>query len=280
MRMYQGTCIYAAQRSARQQAASAFAGSARSLNDRISIVGRSTVHEARYEVAFNRSRKSGPGRIHLMGHTGVPEQADAVGARSRSRFLQEAGLAGTAAFLLMMGVANNPLHPGAASAHSELAGLTDLDILNFALSLEHLEANFYREVLAQGKHSGHTLQFITAIRNHEQAHVTALTSVIKQLGGTPVAALAKYNFGDISTVPAYLATAETLEMTGVGAYTGAAPLIKDKKNILPAAASIEQVESRHYATIRLLRGMITAPTAFGPSLTVPQVQMAIKPIVG
>ena len=215
-----------------------------------------------------------------MGHMGVSEQGGAAGARSRHRFLQEAGLAGTAAFLLLAGVANNPFHPGAASAHSELAGLTDLDILNFALSLEHLEAEFYREVLAQGKHSGHTLPFITAIRNHEQAHVTTLSTVIKQLGGTPVQPLAKYTFGDISTVPAYLAIAETLEMTGVGAYTGAAPLIKDKKNILPAAASIEQVESRHYAAIRLLRGEITAPTAFGPSLTVPQVLAAIKPIVG
>lgn len=211
-------------------------------------------------------------------HTEIEERGRTE--RSRQRFLKEAGLAGTAAFLALIGVANSPLHPGAAHAASELATLTDLDILNFALSLEHLEAEFYREVLATGLKSGHSQQFLTAIHNHEVAHVATLTSVIRQLGGKPVAPMAKYNFGDMSTVAAFLATAETLEMTGVGAYTGAAPLIKDKKNILPAAASIEQVESRHYAGIRILRGLLPAPSAFGPSLSVAQVQMAIKPIVG
>ena len=200
--------------------------------------------------------------------------------RSRQRFLKEAGLAGTAAFLALMGVANSPLHPGAAHARAELAALTDLDILNFALGLEHLEAEFYREVLATGLKSGHSQQFLTAIHNHEVAHVLTLTSVIKQLGGTPVSPMATYHFGDMGSVAAFLATAETLEMTGVGAYTGAAPLIKDKKTILPAAASIEQVESRHYAGIRILRGLLPAPSAFGPSLTVPQVKKAIAPIVG
>lgn len=206
------------------------------------------------------------------------ETARAV--RPRGQFLKEAGLVGTAAFLALMGTAANPLHLGAAHAQSELAGLTDLDILNFALSLEHLEAAFYKEVLATGLQSGHSQQFLSAIYNHEVAHVVTLTSVIKQLGGTPVAALATYHFGDMSSVKAFLATAETLEMTGVGAYTGAAPLIKDKKTILPAAASIEQVESRHYAGIRILRGLLPAPSAFGPSLSVAQVQTAIKPIVG
>ncbi len=60
--------------------------------------------------------------------------------RPRQQFLKEAGLAGTAAFLALIGLANSPFHPGAAHAQSELAALTDLDILNFALSLEHLEA--------------------------------------------------------------------------------------------------------------------------------------------
>ena len=189
-------------------------------------------------------------------------------------------MAGTAAFLAIMGVANSPLHPGAVHARAELATLTDLDILNFALSLEHLEAEFYREVLATKLQSGHSQQILTAIHTHEVAHVTTLTAVIKKLGGMPVAPMKAYHFGDMSTLTAMLATAETLEMTGVGAYTGAAPLIKDKKTILPAAASIEQVEARHYAGIRILRGLLPAPQPFGPSLTVAQVQMAIKPIVG
>jgi hypothetical protein len=69
-------------------------------------------------------------------------------------------------------------------------------------------------------------------------------------------------------------------MVGVGAYTGAAALIADKKAILPAAASIEQVESRHYAAIRYLNGADGAPTALGPKMTVDEVLAAAKPILG
>ena len=174
----------------------------------------------------------------------------------------------------------NPLGQSTAYAAATLQGLTDVDIVNFALTLEHLEAEFYTMAVAGGTLSGDALTTLTAIRDHEVAHVDALTKVVTQLGGTPVAKQATYNFGDMSSQANILKTAETLEAVGVGAYTGAAALITDKKNILPAAASIEQIESRHYASIRYLNGADGAPDALGPKKTVDEVKAAVKPILG
>lgn len=166
------------------------------------------------------------------------------------------------------------------AATPRITAAGDVDIVNFALTLEHLEAEFYKMAVAGGKLSGNALTILTAIRDHEISHVNALTAVVTQLGGTPVTKRASYNFGDMSTQENILKTAETLELTGVGAYTGQAALISDKQAILPAAASIEQVESRHYAAIRLLNGVDGAPEAFGPTKTMAEVLAAIQPILG
>jgi rubrerythrin len=183
-----------------------------------------------------------------------------------------AGLALTAA---------NPRAAGRAFASEMLdAGdLTDVDILNFALTLEHLEAEFYKQVVSSGQLSGDVLRYVTTIRDHEIAHVDFLTTA---LGSAAVGKLDNYNFaalGDLNSQAGILAVAQKLEETGVGAYTGAAALI-DNKDYLAAAASIEQVEARHAATIRLLQNGQAAPKAYGPVLTVDQVNAAIAPIVG
>lgn len=200
---------------------------------------------------------------------------------SRQQFLKKAGLAGGAAFLAMAATSTNPFADGIAFAHAQVAGLTDLDILNFALGLEHLEAAFYAKVITSGKFSGKNLKILSAIHDHEVAHVAALTGFVKAFGGTPVTPMATYHFGDFSSAAAILATAETLEITGVGAYTGAAGLVSaaNRAKVIPAAGSIEQVEARHYAAILLLQDKNPSPMAFGPINTVAQVQAAIKPIV-
>jgi rubrerythrin len=176
----------------------------------------------------------------------------------------------------------SPFAAGRAFAASTLDAedLTDLDILNFALTLEHLEAEFYKEVVGGGQLSGQALTILTDIRDHEIAHVEALTDVISKLGGTPVQAQDSYNFGDLSSQEAILETSQALEETGVGAYTGAAALIDDKTTLLPAAASIEQVEARHAAAVRFLRGQPVAPEAYGPVLTVAEVTEIVAPILG
>lgn len=200
---------------------------------------------------------------------------------ARTRTSRRNALKGVGVTLAALAVgATNPFAQGKAYAAQTLQGLTDLDILNFALTLEHLEAEFYKMAVSGGALSGQVLTVLTAVRDHEVEHVNTLTQVITSLGGTPAQKAPSYNFGDMGTQAAILATSETLEEVGVGAYTGAAALIKDKKTILPAAASIEQVEARHHAAIRFLRGSLPAPSVLGPVKTVAEVTTAVTPIIG
>ena len=65
----------------------------------------------------------------------------------------------------------------------------DLEILNFALTLEYLEAAFYEQALERVSGlDGSVKSLATEIRDNENEHVTALTGTIKQLGGRPVMA--------------------------------------------------------------------------------------------
>lgn len=105
---------------------------------------------------------------------------------SRRQFLKGAG--GTAAGLLaVMAMGGNSIAGGRAFAMSALAGTSDLDILNFALTLEHLEATFYKRVVG-GKYAsliGNALSVATAVKDHEVAHEDTLTKAIKAAGGNP-----------------------------------------------------------------------------------------------
>jgi rubrerythrin len=157
--------------------------------------------------------------------------------------------------------------------------LSDLDILNFALTLEHLEARMYVDMLATGILSGKEQQYFQLFGQHEAAHVDALTQTIQQLGGTPVAARDQYNFPAFNNRGDILNFAKTAEDIGVGAYQGAAAAI-DSREILAAAGSIVQVEARHAAIVNLLIGIAPVPDAFTPGLTVQQVLERVNPILG
>lgn len=115
---------------------------------------------------------------------------------------------------------------------------SDIDILNYALTLEHIEATFYANVNPMDAPTRQAAAYVKIIAGHEKAHVDALTAAIKQAGGTPVAAK-HYKFPKIS-----FPFGITVENLGVGAYLGAAPLIKTPA-ILLTAASIVTVEARH-----------------------------------
>jgi hypothetical protein len=152
----------------------------------------------------------------------------------------------------------------------------DVDILNFALTLEYLEAAFYKEGLKTANLTGDAKKLATEIADHEQQHVDAITQTIKKLGGKPVAAPGvKFPFTDQKS---FLKLAQVFEDTGVSAYNGAAPMISSKE-VLGAAGSIVQVEARHAAAIRLLNGDNPAPAAFDPTLTQQQVLKAVKPFI-
>lgn len=152
----------------------------------------------------------------------------------------------------------------------------DIDILNFALTLEYLEAKFYDEAKRRVRANGELMSLIDLLAKDEQQHVEALAASIKKLGGKPVME-PKFNF-PYSNTGGFLKLAQTLEDTGVSAYNGAAPMIKSKE-VLAAAGGIVQVEARHAAAIRLQNGTDPAPVAFDPPLDEKQVLKAVEPLL-
>jgi hypothetical protein len=133
------------------------------------------------------------------------------------------------------------------------------DILNFALTLEYLEAEFYtRGVTAHGPLLINTpaIAAITVIRDDENNHVAFLKSVL----GTAAVAKPNFNFNALGSDPflptnydVFLALAQAFEDTGVRAYKGQAPFLMSNKTILGAALNIHSVEARHASHIRQMR---------------------------
>lgn len=156
------------------------------------------------------------------------------------------------------------------------SGAGDVDILNFALTLEYLESAFYKEAKQRAGATGDLKQLIALLAKDEKEHVSALVGTIKRLGGKPVAE-PKFDFPYEGTT-GFLELAQTFEDTGVSAYNGAAPMIESKE-VLAAAGSIVQVEARHAAAIRLRNGEEPAPDAFDPSLDEAQVLKAVEPFL-
>jgi len=154
---------------------------------------------------------------------------------------------------------------------------SDVDVLNYALTLEYFESELYKALLATGKLQGQDLQYVTLFGQQEQQHVNAIIPLIQQLGGTPVQ-MGQYNFPNPSTRDALLDVLVTVEQVGMAAYEGASGYIQNK-TLLVAAASIMQVEARHTAIIRHLRGLIPAPDPLPPAMTPDQVLAAVSPFI-
>jgi hypothetical protein len=147
----------------------------------------------------------------------------------------------------------------------------DVDILNFALTLEYLEAAFYAEAVKGGKLSGEAVKFAEAVAHDEAAHVTFLKGAL----GSKAVKTPKFDFkGTTGTQATFLKTAMALEDTGVSAYAGAAPMIANKKT-LAAALSVHSVEARHAAWVRDILGKgsnpLPAPAPFDPARSKAQV---------
>ena len=194
----------------------------------------------------------------------IREAIDGVKGDTRAAFLARAGLLGGGAF---GGSALLALMADGAQA----AGAGDRAILNFALTLEYLEAAFYTEAQEIGALDGELALFARVVGRHERAHVKALRAAL----GRNAVKRPRFNFrGTTEDVDAFVATATVLEDTGVSAYQGQAPLIRDDK-ILAAALAIHSVEARHAAWIRDINGDAPAPDAFDPALTKRQVLRAV-----
>ncbi len=193
-----------------------------------------------------------------------------VHGMTRSAFILRGALA-AGAFYGSASVA-----PFVSQAFAE-AGGGDVEILNFALTLEYLEADFYNVKGRQTRLSSDARRYARQFGAEEAAHVSALSAAIKQLGGKPVA---KPTFVFPTTdEESFLSLAFVLENTGVGAYNGAGPSLQSKQ-VLASAGSIVQVEARHAATIALLFGRNpTYNGAFDRPQTKAQVLTEVKPLI-
>jgi hypothetical protein len=175
---------------------------------------------------------------------------------TRLDFLKKAGLAGGAA--MSGGVLLSALTPAAAMAAGKgrppaKFGKGDVGILNFALTLEYLEAAFYNEASANQKSKSfikdpQTQVFLKTVTADENAHVAFLK---KALGGKAVGA-PKVDFGGTTSDEAsFVKTAVALENTGVHAYSGQALNIASPAYVA-AALSILTVEARHASVAGLI----------------------------
>jgi rubrerythrin len=162
---------------------------------------------------------------------------------------------------------------------------TPVDVLNYALTLEHLEYAFYRDGLQQfsaedfadAGYAANVYEWFGIIRDHEMEHVDTITTVITDLNGEPVAE-AKYDFG-YTDLAGFVGVAQVLENTGVSAYQGAARFLIDEDELLTAALTIHGVEARHAAYLNGLQGESPFPDAVNPTLTPDEVLAAAGPFI-
>jgi rubrerythrin len=140
-----------------------------------------------------------------------------------------------------------------ALAHEQHGAFSggDIGIVNFALTLERIENDFYKAVLG-GDLDAEAKKLIEAIQKHEDEHVKSLTQSIQQLGGK-AAPPVKATFETPTSQADVLRVAIELEDTGVSAYNGAATRIQST-DVLQAIGSIAQVEGRHAGALRQLAG--------------------------
>lgn len=158
---------------------------------------------------------------------------------------------------LPLGAISAMSSPAKAQSTDELIG-----VLNYALTLEHLENEFYAMGNAQSGliPSGKDADIFMQIGKHEQQHVDFLIDTIDTLGGTPIE---KPNFDftvggafdPFNVYGQFLALSQAFEDTGVRAYKGQAPAVQGVPQVLTAALAIHSVEARHASEVRRLRGL-------------------------
>jgi Ferritin-like domain len=201
------------------------------------------------DPAFTIDQVDVDGDIRESAH----EALDTLESRGDTRldFLKKAGLAGGA--VMGGGALLTALTPAAASAAGTgrppaSFGKGDIGILNYALTLEYLEAAFYNEATKNKVASGaQESAFLKAVTADENAHVAFLKKAL----GSKATKAPKVDFGDATSKAKWLPTSMVLENTGVKAYGGQALNIKSPAYV-SAALSIWAVEARHASVAGLL----------------------------
>jgi hypothetical protein len=198
---------------------------------------------------------------------------------TRLSFLRKSAVAGGAA--VSGGALLGAFAPSALAASAgrppKSFGKGDIGILNYALTLEYLEAAFYNGATAANMSLGsQTAAFLKIVTKDENAHV----SFLKKALGSKAAKEPTFNFKGANTSPEmFMKTAQVLENTGVHAYSGQALNIKSAAYV-KAALSILTIEARHASVIGLLNdpsGEMIAPNGpFDTPLTAAAVLSAVK----
>jgi hypothetical protein len=174
----------------------------------------------------------------------------------------------------------------ASASSSTAAGVTgtpastsasgDLAIVNYALTLEYLESQFYAKVVGSGLFHGSTLELLKSFGEDENEHVMALKGVAKSLGTPAAVPTGKF---PLTSAAAVTKLAGAVENLGAAAYLGQAPNIKSRE-ILAAALAIHTIEARHAATFNTLLKLSPTPTgAFATPMSMAQVLAVVKPLM-
>jgi hypothetical protein len=160
----------------------------------------------------------------------------------------------------------------AAAPGSERSPARDQEIFTLGLLIERLQAAFYAEALRNGHLTGEARQFAEVVGSHEKAHVKYLAAAV----GSHAAKSPSFHFGDATANRSkFIATAVSLEQTGLGVYNGQA--VNLTANGLAAAARLVSVEARHAAWARAIAGNDPAPVAVDMPISVAQAKRAIAP---
>ena len=173
-------------------------------------------------------------------------------------------------------VSSYPTTGTTTSSSSAASDPSDLSIVNYALTLEYLESQFYAKVAQSGLFHGKTLAVLKSFGAEEEQHVIALHKVASGLGTPAMKPMGKFPIHNAAQVTALASTVENL---GASAYLGQAGNIQSKE-ILAAALSIHTIEARHAATLNtLLKKSPTPDGAFAKPMSMAQVLAVVKPFI-
>ena len=206
---------------------------------------------------------------------------------SRKRFLKMMGGTGAAAafsiFLAACGEdeeRQQSMQGGQSSPSSQGSARQDLEIVQYALTLEYLEADFYDAVIDAGVIKDRALgQVATRIRDNEREHVEVLAATVKKLGGRPKRPKTTFKSVIDGGPKKVLETAATVENLGAAAYLGQGGRIKSKE-VLAAALSIHSIEARHAAALNRAVGKTIVPDgAFAKPASMSEVLPKVKPFL-
>jgi rubrerythrin len=202
----------------------------------------------------------------------------------RKRFLKMVGAGGAASFgaFVLAACGSSSTSSTATKAAATAASTTstnkgDVAILNYALTLEYLETEFYAKVIAAKLFSGKVGALVKSFGAQEASHVVATKGAVEKLGGTP-AAKPEGKF-PIMNANQVAELAYTVENLGAAAYLGQAANIQSPE-VLASALAIHSVEARHAASFgTLVKKPITPDGAFAKPADMATVLAAVKPFL-